>query len=98
MPLPKPCLDCSELTTNGTRCIPCSRAQERRRNQQPHRAMYRDPVYKSYVKASSCAKCGAVDDLTVDHIIAIKQGGTNDPSNYQTLCRSCNSSKGSRGN
>jgi 5-methylcytosine-specific restriction endonuclease McrA len=32
----------------------------------------------------------------LDHVLALKRGGTNDPSNLQWLCRSCNLSKGAR--
>jgi len=42
-----------------------------------------------------CMACGTTDDLTIDHVIALGQAGaTNDPSNLQVLCRSCNSTKG----
>ena len=42
-----------------------------------------------------CMACGTKDDLTIDHVIALGQvGSTNDPSNLQVLCRSCNSTKG----
>lgn len=41
-----------------------------------------------------CKKCGSSNDLTVDHVIPESKGGPSDLSNYQTLCRSCNSSKG----
>jgi 5-methylcytosine-specific restriction endonuclease McrA len=37
-----------------------------------------------------------VDDLTVDHIVALAYGGTDDPSNLRVCHRSFNSSKGSR--
>lgn len=44
----------------------------------------------------ACRACGSRSDLTVDHIHAVSLGGSNDPTNLQTLCRSCNSSKGAR--
>ena len=40
--------------------------------------------------------CGAVDDLTIDHIVPRWAGGTNDLGNLQVLCRPCNSRKGIR--
>lgn len=43
-----------------------------------------------------CRHCGVRRFLTVDHIIALDNGGTNDPENLQTLCRNCNSRKGNR--
>lgn len=41
-----------------------------------------------------CVLCGATDDLTVDHIVPLALGGTNDLDNLHTLCRSCNCRKG----
>jgi hypothetical protein len=38
--------------------------------------------------------CG--DHMTVDHITPRTSGGTNDVSNLQPLCRTCNSKKGAR--
>lgn len=43
-----------------------------------------------------CVDCGASDDLTVDHIVAVINGGGNEPENLATRCRSCNSKKGAR--
>jgi len=43
-----------------------------------------------------CQHCGVRRFLTVDHITALDNGGTNDPDNLQTLCRNCNSRKGNR--
>ena len=41
-----------------------------------------------------CASCHATEKLTVDHIVPIVHGGTDNLSNLQILCRSCNSRKG----
>lgn len=40
-----------------------------------------------------CALCGAVNNLQVDHIFPLAEGGTNDLDNLQLLCRRCNSIK-----
>ena len=39
-----------------------------------------------------CVKCGKPAD-TIDHIVPVSRGGTNDTSNLQPLCRSCNQHK-----
>jgi hypothetical protein len=43
-----------------------------------------------------CRICGADRTLTVDHVIAVANGGTDDDGNLQLLCRSHNSQKGAR--
>ena len=44
-----------------------------------------------------CQSCQKIDltakILQIDHIIPLKQGGTNDISNLQTLCAKCNRQK-----
>jgi 5-methylcytosine-specific restriction endonuclease McrA len=44
----------------------------------------------------SCQSCGAVNDLTIDHIVPEKVGGKATLNNLQVLCRVCNSRKGAR--
>ena len=53
-----------------------------------------------YLKAAynyTCNMCGIKEPeikLTKDHIISVKNGGSNDIGNLQPLCRHCNSIKG----
>jgi hypothetical protein len=44
----------------------------------------------------ACVECGASERLQLDHRYPWSRGGSDDPSNLQTLCGSCNSSKGAR--
>lgn len=46
---------------------------------------------------NKCLACGAKGKLSIDHVIPIAIGGTNDISNLQPLCKSCNSKKGIKG-
>lgn len=41
----------------------------------------------------TCVHCGSPDKLSIDHIVAWVNGGSNDLPNLQTLCVSCNSRK-----
>lgn len=43
-----------------------------------------------------CLCCGETKPLTVDHVVPLKFGGTNDISNIQTLCLDCNLRKHAR--
>lgn len=59
----------------------------------------RSPEYvrlRSEIKqgAHCCARCGATDDLEVDHKHPLTRGGDESEENLQVLCGRCNSSKG----
>ena len=54
----------------------------------------RDEVFAR--DGNACLKCGALENLSLDHIRPLGSGGDNSTNNLQTLCTSCNSSKGNR--
>jgi len=64
------------------RCEQCRKAYTSR----AYRAMPR-PVM-------ACPECGVVAKMTVDHIVPIAQGGTNEPGNLRWMCLPCNVKKG----
>ena len=41
----------------------------------------------------TCLGCGSKENLTIDHIIPLSFGGTNQDGNLQTLCEDCNRNK-----
>jgi hypothetical protein len=62
---------------------------------------YIRPELKKKVLAKyehTCVKCGSKDNLTIDHIIPVVEGGKNEFPNLQVLCKPCNSSKGKKDN
>ena len=64
------------------------------RRKQAILASLRERVYRR--DGYRCLFCGSGDDLTLDHVYPKSLGGDHVEDNLQTLCRSCNSSKGAR--
>ena len=98
MPLPRPCVDCGSIV-RATRCNECAKIKERTRPTRTQRGYdYYWRTLSRVMRAAQpfCTRCGGTKDLTLDHIIPLAKGGTNDQSNAMVLCRKCNSSKGSQ--
>jgi 5-methylcytosine-specific restriction endonuclease McrA len=58
------------------------------------REISRDLRDKIFNRDKKCLKCGTTNKLTIDHIVPVSRGGSNDEENLQILCEDCNSRKG----
>ena len=45
------------------------------------------------VRCYICKECIDADDLTLDHVVPLCRGGTNDDDNLKPCCNKCNASK-----
>ena len=88
------CVDCGEAhSRRGSRCPACERSFQARRNAQPKRKAYADPLYRAIPLHGHCADCGSDVDLTRHHQLAVRLGGTV-WDGILILCRSCNARRG----
>ena len=101
--IPRPCLNCQHLfEPTAQRRSLCLKCQRIKRSKGPGRAydkgLYRRNRQILLKNAIYCDECRAVgslsNPLTVDHIVPLALGGSNELHNLQVLCRSCNSLKG----
>jgi 5-methylcytosine-specific restriction endonuclease McrA len=53
-------------------------------------------LHRDGYKCVFCGRSAKQVQLEVDHIVPFSKGGSNDPSNLQTLCFDCNRGKGAR--
>mgnify|MGYP002621032842 FL=1 len=102
---PRPCLNCGALFHPSAAvrsfCRSCQRIKQKKGpgrayNQGEYRRN-RQILLKNAIYCAECRGLGVPGDpLTVDHIVPLSKGGTNDLANLQVLHRSCNSSKGAK--
>jgi hypothetical protein len=54
----------------------------------------KEQILKKY--SYTCVFCGSKEKLSIDHKKPYSKGGSNEPTNLQVLCKSCNSKKGAK--
>lgn len=98
----QPCQKCGRVApylwgrrTNGVLTLLCRSCWWEMEHERNRRRSVSPTVRKAVLARDGhrCVKCGDSRRLTVDHIIAIANGGTSDMSNLQTLCQWCNNGK-----
>ena len=92
MTLPKPCLDCG-TPTDATRCPTHTSTANRRRGSAAERGYdhrWRRLSKRAIRRQPWCSDCGAVDDLTADHL----RWPARNLDDVDVVCRSCNSKRG----
>lgn len=68
-------------------------SQPKKTKNQPVGGSLRTMVFERDMYRCKC--CGTHKNLSIDHIIPQVKGGSNELNNLQTLCRACNTQKGS---
>ncbi len=100
----RPCLNHpTRLIANGSYCGECKRANERRRGTTTERGYgtaWQRKSQRLTRRVGRCERCGiehtAANPLTLDHLTAKANGGTDHDTNLSVICRRCNSAKGAR--
>lgn len=93
--LPRPCLTCNELTTNGSYCPKHSTTTAR-----GYGTSWQKISRLVIAEEGQCRDCGTTGEpgnpLTCDHVVPKALGGTDDRWNLVCRCRRHNSKKGAR--
>lgn len=94
------CMGCG-VPTPSTRCPDCTSEVNQRRGRGGASARGYGRRWERTAagvkrRQPFCSVCGTTERLSVDHIVAKANGGTDDPTNLQTLCVTHNSAKGKR--
>lgn len=80
-------LDTGELVPSAAYRTPLRSASPAKRQKGPAST---PPLLKILVdRDKGCVRCGTVAELTKHHVVHRSNGGSNDLSNLQTLCKSC---------
>lgn len=98
----RPCLDCRRPTSNGSRCPSCQQAWDARRPSRHKRGYgttYDRLRRQVLAEETHCWLCGGFvpeGDKSVDHVVPLSKGGSEDRLNLRLAHKRCNTSKHDR--
>lgn len=97
MALRKRCLDCSNITNGGARCLACKQRTQRERNARRNPALRRqlrqDLEYHGGANCYICHDWQPAHYLELDHVVELEDGGQDDPANIRPACKRCHRRK-----
>ncbi|HET8954275.1 MAG TPA: HNH endonuclease signature motif containing protein [Solirubrobacterales bacterium] len=88
----RPCIGCGRLILKGSYCPRCDPSRKRRRVTPGRGSGGAAARFRREVLARAggrCERCGSTEDVEAHHRRALTDGGSNDPSNGEALCRRC---------
>lgn len=92
------CIECGQPAVLGTWCTTHTPKPDEEKRAE-YRKAYRDPSYHRERQAAVnrakgfCERCGRATALQCDHIVPLRDGGTNTRANLQMLCTTCHTAK-----
>lgn len=90
-----PCGVCDVCRTKKRRARRRQRKERDRRVNQIRKKAHKKKGMVTQLYGDACYLCGGPAD-TIDHVIPLSRGGTNDIDNLRPACYDCNVSKGSQ--
>lgn len=89
----KLCVDCRERNWQEVKKLAFVTRLIKGISKRPHIPL---DVRRRVLSVGHCVKCKSTEKLVVNHVIPFSLGGSHDESNFQCLCRFCNTKKSNR--
>lgn len=94
--MPESTLRYMETLRQKNRAEADRRRREENEKQKNYREARKHKLFLIERDGAKCQRCGATNNLCVDHIVPLARGGSNELDNLQILCWHCNTSKGAK--
>jgi 5-methylcytosine-specific restriction endonuclease McrA len=99
-PLDRRCVDCGDVIPQRMRAdarfcsVRCNHNAHSRFLKAMKRSGLRDAIIaRDEGRCHWCGETVSEDEVTIDHVVHVSEGGTNHPKNLVLACRACNCSR-----